>query len=149
MKGGKRRSSQEPPPPQVAAEDGGGEKCADGKVNLSPVVDAMAHQNQKNSGREDASVVAEGNEREFVSVDAPAGEEEEEEEEGGEKGDDNHFKDLEIEGAEEAEEAEDAEEGGEDGDGESERPKLAEGFYEIEAVRKKRVRKVKVFIQIL
>lgn len=145
MKGGKRRSSQEPPPLPVTAEDGGGEKCADGKVNLSPFVDAiekdgLTSPNQKNLGKEDASVVAEGKDRDFVSVDALAGEEEEEEE-GGEKGDDGHFKDLEIE---EAEEAEDPEEGGEDGDGEAERPKLAEGYYEIEAVRKKRVRKGQV-----
>ena len=142
MKGGKKRNSQEPLPlPPVTAEDGGGEKCADSQRNPPTLLDATEKegltQNQKNLGKE-AAAVAEG--KKPVAVDASAGEEEEEEEEdGGEKGDE-HFEDLQIEGAEEPEDAE------EEGDGEAERPKLAEGYYEIEAVRKKRVRKVKFLV---
>lgn len=56
---------------------------------------------------------------------------EEEGEDEAEKNDEQYEDDLQIEEAD-----------GEAEEGDNERPKLAEGFYEIEAVRKKRVRKV-------
>lgn len=54
----------------------------------------------------------------------------------------------EAEEGDEADEDEDEDEEDAEGDGDEEggeRPKLDEGFYEIEAVRRKRVRKVVVF----
>ncbi|KAI5647664.1 hypothetical protein M9H77_33669 [Catharanthus roseus] len=128
MKGGKKRNSQEPPPSTPAkAGDGGGEKCANGQGNPTPFLNWTEKegltQNHKNLGKEAAAVAEK---KQVVALDVSAGEEEGSEEE------DDHVETLEIEGGEEA----DVEVVG--------TPKLAEGYYEIEAVRKKRVRKGQV-----
>lgn len=62
-----------------------------------------------------------------------------------EMGDDRRTEDGEEE--EEEDDEEDDEDGGEDeeDEGKDERPKLDEGYYEIEAIRRKRVRKVSFF----
>ncbi|XP_052192667.1 chromo domain protein LHP1 isoform X2 [Diospyros lotus] len=99
----------------ASAEDGGGEP------------DAVA---DHGGDGEAAAVAVEGDEVQRREEGDGAEEEEEEddeEEEEGDKGFDK-FEHLQIEG----------------GEAEAERPKLAEGFYEIEAVRKKRVRKGEV-----
>ncbi|KAI4371868.1 hypothetical protein MLD38_010168 [Melastoma candidum] len=74
-----------------------------------------------------------------VVVPAAEGGEEEGEENDGDAGEDDGDGE-EGEGEEEGEEEEEEEDAGE----EEQRPKLAEGFYEIEAVRRKRVRKGEV-----
>ena len=65
-----------------------------------------------------------------------------------EMGDDRRTEDEEEEDDEDDEDEEDGggeEEGGGGGGGKEERPKLDEGFFEIEAIRRKRVRKVSSF----
>lgn len=76
---------------------------------------------------------------------APSGENDETLLQKGEDGEETHLQDSEGEGAEGEEGAEEEEEEKEDGDivrEEGQGPKLDDGFYEIEAIRRKRVRKV-------
>ncbi|CAK9177448.1 unnamed protein product [Ilex paraguariensis] len=137
MTGGKKSSGgvgtesvQTPPTPDI---DGGGD---DGKMGfgggdaedmtvaeVEAVVDQVEHRQQEELNNHE-----EGNENE-AEEEIEDEDEEEEEENDNYKGYDQ-FDNIEIEEAE--------------AEAEGERPKLAEGFYEIEAVRKKRVRKGEV-----
>ncbi|KAH7864479.1 hypothetical protein Vadar_029993 [Vaccinium darrowii] len=133
MKAAKKRIGEEstpidtfPPPVPISVADEGVGGEADATEAPEPVVEGGDDQKQ----REEEEVQGKGGEE--------AGEEgvlerDEEGDEEREKGYDGEFGALQIEddGGEEAEEAD-------------ERPKLAEGFYEIEAVRKKRIRKGEV-----
>ncbi|XP_027162405.1 chromo domain protein LHP1 isoform X1 [Coffea eugenioides] len=138
MKGGKRRASVDPPaPPETSAE--GGEGGAMGNDQNpprgppssldAPADDGRQKQPEKGAGaggaEKDSSVAA-------VAAAEAEEEEEEEEEEEGEKAN-GQFDEGQMEEGE-----------GEEGEGEGEKAKLAEGYYEIEAVRRKRVRKGEV-----
>ncbi|PSS10052.1 Chromo domain protein [Actinidia chinensis var. chinensis] len=121
MKGGKKKIDGEStdtdavqPPLPLPDADGDGEAA----VEAAEVIGGEDERRQLEEGTE------EGGERGGEEREEEEEEEEEEEREEGEKGFDK-FEHLEID----------------DGEPEAERPKLAEGFYEIEAVRKKRIRK--------
>ncbi|XP_057513628.1 chromo domain protein LHP1-like [Actinidia eriantha] len=121
MKGGKKKIDGEStdtdvvqPPLPLPDADGDREIA----VEAAEVVWGEDERRQLEEGKE------EGGERGGEEREEEEDEEEEEEREEREKGFDK-FEHLEID----------------DGEPETERPKLAEGFYEIEAVRKKRIRK--------
>ncbi|CAK9144806.1 unnamed protein product [Ilex paraguariensis] len=132
MKGGKRKgggegneSVQPPPMPDM---DGG---CEVDKAGYSGgdaadvmVAEAVVDQVEKKR-QEEQNHYQEGKEN---GAEEEGEEEEEEEEEVDNENGYDQFDDLQIE----------------EGEAETEKPKLAEGFYEIEAVRKKRVRKGEV-----
>ncbi|XP_058225139.1 chromo domain protein LHP1 isoform X1 [Rhododendron vialii] len=109
-----------PPSPPPVADQAVGE--ADATEAPEPVVEGGDEQEQRQAEGVEGNGGEEADEEEEE-------EEEREEEDEREKGYDDEFGALQIE------------DGGEEAD---ERPKLAEGFYEIEAVRKKRVRKGEV-----
>ncbi|PSS24538.1 Chromo domain protein [Actinidia chinensis var. chinensis] len=140
MKGGKKKIDGEssdtdavqPPLPLLDAEDGGGEATVEAGHggDAAVVVGGEDERRQLEEGREEGGErdgEEGGEEREEEQEQEQEEEEEEEEEEERDKGFDK-FEHLEIE----------------DREAETERPKLAEGFYEIEAVRKKRIRKGEV-----
>lgn len=127
MKGGKKKllGAESSQPSEIVASiagDGGGAGSSEQPTGISTGAQAAAEPQQQD---------------EMVGADADGGEAEDDDGELPEEEaeDDEQYEDLQIE-----EEAEgDAVEGEENG-----RPKLAEGFYEIETVRKKRVRKGQV-----
>nr|GMD62212.1 chromo domain protein LHP1-like [Ipomoea batatas] len=127
MKGGKKKllGAESSQPSEIVASiagDGGGAGSSEQPTGISTGAQAAAEPQQQD---------------EMVGADADGGAAEDDDGELPEEEaeDDEQYEDLQIE-----EEAEgEAVEGEENG-----RPKLAEGFYEIETVRKKRVRKVRI-----
>ncbi|XP_070032532.1 chromo domain protein LHP1 isoform X2 [Nicotiana tomentosiformis] len=126
MKGGKKKNSGIPAatdslkPP---SESGNGNRVLPSDGMSEPQgEEAQQHQQERDEAPEDAA--GDGEEEPVASPEA--GEEEEENEEK------TYEEEFEIEGD------------GDDGEADNEKPKLAEGFYEIEAVRRKRIRKGQV-----
>lgn len=123
MKGGKKKNSSIPAgtdslkPP---SESGNGNRELPWDGMLEPQgEEAQQQQQERDETPEDAA--GDGDEEPVASPEA--GEEEENEEK-------TYEEEFEMEGD------------GDDGEADNEKPKLAEGFYEIEAVRRKRIRKV-------
>ncbi|CAI9103302.1 OLC1v1001761C3 [Oldenlandia corymbosa var. corymbosa] len=143
MKGGKRRPSVDPPPPPPPPPPAGdgGENHSGGDppsshpsnpplINGPPGEDLSQHLPQPQRRKKRTPTV----EKEKIAEEGtPATEEEVE-------GDENDERDEEGEEGNGHSEEQQMDEGEEE-EGDDDRPKLADGYYEIEAVRRKRVRK--------
>ncbi|OIT03455.1 PREDICTED: chromo domain protein LHP1-like [Nicotiana attenuata] len=126
MKGGKKKNSGIPAAtdslkPPSEPSNGNRELPSDG-MSEPQGEEAQQHQQERDEVPEDAA----GDGEEELVASPETGEEEEENEEK------TYEEEFEMEGD------------GYDGEADNEKPKLAEGFYEIEAVRRKRIRKGQV-----